>query len=76
MLVEEDKGRINGDGRRLDLGGEHTIQYTGNLLQNYTPKTYLILLTNVTQINSIKESKIDFTSFVLNFFIVFYSSWF
>ena len=38
----------------LILCGEHTIQYTDNVLQNYTLETYIILLTNVTPINSIK----------------------
>ena len=33
--------------------GEHTIQYTDNVLQNYTLETYIILLTNVTTVNSI-----------------------
>ena len=27
----------------LTLGGEHTIQYTENVLQNYIPETYIIL---------------------------------
>ena len=40
--------------RDLIGGREHTIQYTDDLLQNYTPKTYITLLTNVTPINSIK----------------------
>ena len=34
-------------------GGEHTIQYTDDVLQKCTPETYMILLTNVTPINSI-----------------------
>ena len=36
-------------------GGEHTIQYTDDVWQNCTPETYIILLTNVTPINSIQE---------------------
>ena len=28
-------------------GGEYTIQYTDNAIQNCTPETYIILLTNV-----------------------------
>ena len=32
-------GGINGDERRLDLG-EHAVQYTDDVLQNCTPKTY------------------------------------
>ena len=38
----------------LTWGGEHTIQYTDDVLQNCTPETCIILLTNVTTINSIK----------------------
>ena len=34
--------------------GEHTIQYTDDVLQNCTPETYIILLANATLINSIK----------------------
>ena len=34
--------------------GEHTIHYTDDVLYNCTPETYIILLTNVTPINSIK----------------------
>ena len=33
----------------LTLGGEHIIQYTDDILQNYTPET------NVTLINSMKK---------------------
>ena len=45
---------IEGD---LTWGGEHTIQYTDDVLENCTPETYIILLTNVTPINSIKKKK-------------------
>ena len=38
----------------LTLGGKHTMQYTDDLFCNYKLKTYIILLTNVTLINSIK----------------------
>ena len=31
-----------------------TQEHTGNILQNYIPETYVILLTNATPINSIK----------------------
>ena len=34
--------------------GEYTVQYIEDVLQNCTPETYIILLTNVTLINSIK----------------------
>ena len=32
--------------RKLTWGGEHTVQYTDNVLQTCTPETYAILLTN------------------------------
>ena len=38
----------------LNLGDEHTIQYTDDVLWNCTSETYIILLTNVTSINSTK----------------------
>ena len=41
----------------LTLGGKHTVQYTAYVLQNFTTETYVILLTNVTPINSIKIKK-------------------
>ena len=41
----------------LTCGGEHTIQYTDDVLQNCTLETCTILLTNVTSINSIKNKK-------------------
>ena len=37
-------------------GGEPTIQYTDDVLYNCTPETYIVLLTNVTLINS-KEGR-------------------
>ena len=37
----------------LSWGGEHTIQYTGDALQNGTHETYIISLTNFTPINSV-----------------------
>ena len=41
----------------LPWGGEPTIQCTDDVLQKCTPETYIILLTNVTPINSIKILK-------------------
>ena len=41
----------------LTWGDEHAIQYTGDVLQNCTPETYITLLTNVITINSIKIKK-------------------
>ena len=40
--------------RDLTLGGEHTIQCTDDVLQKCTHETYILLLTNVTPINSTK----------------------
>ena len=42
----------------LTWGGEHTVQYTDDMVQNLTQETYLILLTDVTPVNSIKYKKI------------------
>ena len=39
----------------LTWGGEHTIQYTDDVLFNCTPETYIILLANVTPRNVIKK---------------------
>ena len=41
----------------LIQGGEHTVQYTDGVLENFISETYMILLTNVTPINSIKIKK-------------------
>ena len=38
----------------LVWGGEHTIQYTDDVLQNCTPETYMTVLTNVTPIHLMK----------------------
>ena len=38
----------------LTWRGEHTLQYTDDVLQNYTAETYILLLTNVASINSTK----------------------
>ena len=40
---------VEGD---LTWGGEHTQQRRDDVLQNHTPETYIILLTDVTPINS------------------------
>ena len=45
---------IEGD---LTYGSEHTIQYTHDVLWNYAPETYIILLTNVTPIKTIKKKQ-------------------
>ena len=41
----------------LTWGGQHTVQYTDDVLQNCILETYIILLTNVTPGNSIKIEK-------------------
>ena len=38
----------------LTWGGEHTIQYTDDVLQNCTLETNIILLTKVTPVKSIQ----------------------
>lgn len=53
--------------RDLSLGSEHTIQYTEDI-QNCTPEVYIILLTNVTAINSIKFFKREMNIHMFNFF--------
>ena len=63
MMITRGKGgggkqkRVNGELRDLTWSGEHTIHYTDDVLQNCTPETYVILLTNVTPINSTKIKK-------------------
>ena len=39
----------------MTWGGEHTMQYRDDVLQNSTCETYIILLTSVTPISSIKN---------------------
>ena len=39
----------------LTWRGEHTIQCTGDVLQNCSPEMYKNLVTSVTPINSIKR---------------------
>lgn len=51
--VAEGRG-VSGDGRRPDLGGEHSA-VTGDALGNCTPESYIMVLTNVTPINSVKN---------------------
>lgn len=42
---------------KLALGGERTIRHVGNMLQNYTLETHIILLTTVIPINLIHNKK-------------------
>ena len=39
----------------LIWGAEYTVQHTDDILQNCIPENYIILLTNVIPINSIKN---------------------
>lgn len=51
----------------LTLSAEHTMQYTYEVLLNYIPEIYIILLTNVVPINFIKKENrknISFQSMV------------
>ena len=57
MQGEEGRGRIRGDGRRLDVGGEHTIRRTRDALWNCAPETCRTVLTGVTPISSIKRKE-------------------
>ena len=41
--------------RDLTLGGEHTMQCADDVLLSCTLETCMVLLTNVTPINSIKK---------------------
>ena len=45
----------------LTQGGDHTIQYTDDVLQNCTLETYVILLTSVTpnEFNKKKKEKLQ-----------------
>ena len=40
-------------------GGEYTIQHTDDVQGNCAPETYIILLTSVTPINSIKKVNME-----------------
>ena len=42
----------------LTWGSEHTIHYTDDVLQNRTPETYIILLSNATLMTLIKIVRI------------------
>ena len=53
--VRESKERISGDGRRVDLGGKHTIECADDVLWNCAPETCIILLTSDSPINLIKK---------------------
>ena len=41
----------------LTLDDEYTMQYTGDVLQNYTLEIYITLLTNVTPVDVIELKK-------------------
>ena len=41
----------------LTRGGEHTIEYTDDVLEYCTPETYIILLTSVTAMHPMKKFK-------------------
>ena len=43
----------------LTWDGENTVQHTPDVLQNCIPETYIILLTNVTPIDSINKKELQ-----------------
>ena len=53
----------------LAWGGEHAMQYIDDVLQNSALEIYVILLTIVTLINSIKNlsNNLKFFTFILSF---------
>ena len=51
--------------RDLTSGGERAVQYTGDVSQNFTLETHIMLLTDLTLINLIKK---DMSIFTLNHF--------
>lgn len=42
-----------GEKKEMTWDGEHTIKCTDDVLCNYAPEPYIVLLTNGTSINSI-----------------------
>ena len=50
----------------LSWGAEHTIPDRGDLLQSCTAETYIILLTNVIPINSIKIKTIKINKIIIS----------
>ena len=61
--VEEGKGGINVMEGDLTWGGEHTVHYTDDVVQNCTPETYVILSAKVTPINSIMNNYMELLIF-------------
>ena len=53
--VEGGEGGYLAMERNYTLGGEHTMQYTDDVLWNCVPEACIPILTNVTPINSIKS---------------------
>ena len=53
----------------LARGGEHTVQYTDEVLLSRTPETYIIILTDVTLINSIKSKNKNKIKYQSKYFI-------
>ena len=52
--------KVNGGGRRPDLGWRAHSTATDDVLWSHVPETCIILLTSVTSINSIKRKKEKF----------------
>lgn len=47
-MGEDERSQVDDDGRRLDSGGEHSVQYT-----DVAPEIYIMVLTTVAPINVI-----------------------
>ena len=54
--VKKGKGEIMVVEGDLTLSGKHMVQRAGDVSWSYTFESYIILLTNVTPIKSIKKS--------------------
>ena len=50
----------------LTLSSEYTKQHTGDVLDSCTAETYIILLTNVIPINSIKIKTIKINKIIIS----------
>ena len=54
----------------LTWGTEHTIQHTGDVLDSSSAETYIILLPNITPLNSIKIKKVKIKIIKMYYFSV------
>lgn len=47
------------------LGGKHIMQYTGEVLQNCTPETYVTNQCYSSEFNFLKKSRCPFSVFLI-----------